>query len=199
MPHDQMVSLLKTHNLCLNCFKSGHFIRQCPSLHRCRKCQGLHHTLLHTVTSGHQSDNDASAPPKLPPSTVSHVATGLKDNTLLMTCRVKVKAPNGLSTEARGLLDSASSTSFVSERLAQRLGLPRTQQAAQIAGVAGISHQSVCQSVTFFSVSSFHAHTKEIPVSAIIVPRVTCELPLYPVSLNSRWTHLSGLRTIGIP
>ena len=81
MSHNQMVSLLKTHNFCLNCFKSGHFVKQCSSLHRCRKCQGLHHTLLHTVTSGRQSDTDSNAPPKLPPSMVSHVATGCKDNT----------------------------------------------------------------------------------------------------------------------
>ena len=47
LPHNDMVSLLKANNLCLNCFKSGHFVRQCPSLHRCRRCQGPHHTLLH--------------------------------------------------------------------------------------------------------------------------------------------------------
>lgn len=51
MPHDQMISFLKSYNLCLNCFKSGNFARQCPSLHRCRRCQGLHHTLLHDETS----------------------------------------------------------------------------------------------------------------------------------------------------
>ena len=131
MSHDQMVSLLKTHNFCLNCFKSGYFVKQCSSLHRCRKCQGLHHTLLHTMTSGCQSDSDSTAPPKLPPTTVSHVATGLKDNTLLMTCHFAVKAPNGLSTElARGLLDSASLMSFVFKQLAQCLCLPHTQQAA---------------------------------------------------------------------
>ena len=124
----------------------------------------------------------------------SHVATALKDNSLLMTCRVRVKAPSGLSTEARGLLDTASLTSFISERLAQHLRLPHTQQTAQISGVAGISHKSLSQSVAYFSVLSSHRQTKEIPVSAIVVPKVTCDLPLSPVSFNPCWEHLSGLQ-----
>ena len=41
MPHGEMVSLLKSHNLCLNCMKSGHFVRHCPSLSQCRCCQSL--------------------------------------------------------------------------------------------------------------------------------------------------------------
>ena len=39
-----------------------------------------------------------------------------------------------------------------------------------------------------------HAHTKEIPVSAIVVPKATCNLPLHPDSFDSHWTHLSGLQ-----
>ena len=38
-PHDKKVSTLKTNNLCMNCLGSGHFVRQCKSLHRCEKCQ----------------------------------------------------------------------------------------------------------------------------------------------------------------
>ena len=45
-------------------------------------------------------------------------AVRLKSNLLLMTCRIVVYAPDGSSIEARALLDSASSASFVSERLA---------------------------------------------------------------------------------
>ena len=46
MPHDKKVSILKSNDLCMNCFGSGHFVRQCKSLHRCKKCQKPHHTLL---------------------------------------------------------------------------------------------------------------------------------------------------------
>ena len=48
----------------------------------------------------------------------------MTSDSLLMICRVLVHGPNGSSVESRALLDSASSASFVSERLAQSLRLP---------------------------------------------------------------------------
>ena len=51
-------------------------------------------------------------------------AVGVKYISLLMTSRVCVKSPNGSHVVARSLLDNASSATFVSEHLAQTLGLP---------------------------------------------------------------------------
>ena len=34
-------------DLCLNCMKGKHMVKQCPSLHSCLKCGKRHHTLLH--------------------------------------------------------------------------------------------------------------------------------------------------------
>ena len=45
--HDKKVSTLKSHNYCLNCLRPGHFVRDCKSLYKCKKCQMPHHTLLH--------------------------------------------------------------------------------------------------------------------------------------------------------
>ena len=177
LSHDDMISLLKSNHLCLNCFKSGHFVRQCPSLHRCRRCHGPHHTLLHIESNG---SNVVPVPEPPPPPSVNvpaHVATDLKTDSLLMTCRVTVKSPSGFTTEARGLLDSGSCVSFVSERLAQHLHLPRSRQPAKVSGVAGLLHHSNYQSIASLSVSSIYSHTKQIPVAAIVVPRITCDLP----------------------
>lgn len=41
--HEKMVSTLKSNNLCLNCLRPGHFVKQCTSVHRCRRCQKPHH------------------------------------------------------------------------------------------------------------------------------------------------------------
>ena len=137
LPHDKMVSTLKSNGLCLNCLRPGHSVRDCGSVHRCKKCQKPHHTLLHIEA---KEENSTPAPAQGPPPPATpipaHATMGIKSNLLLMTCRVLIEAPDGSSVEARTLLDSASSASFVSERLAQSLRLPRCHQNACISGVA---------------------------------------------------------------
>ena len=71
-----------------------------------------------------------------------------------MTCRILIDAPDGHPIEVRALLDSASSTSFITERLAQCLRLPRSPQKVNIIGIAGLSHKSHNQSVAHFTVST---------------------------------------------
>ena len=110
-----------------------------------------------------------------------------------MTCQVLVKASDGSSMKVRALLDSASSASFISERLVQGLGLPRSHHNLKISGVAGLSHQSPLQSIATFKISPVRSPPKDFAISAIVVPRVTCDLPLQPVHRESNWTHLSEL------
>ena len=152
LPHEMKLSVLK-NELCSNCLGSGHFWRQCTSVHKCKVCQKPHHTLLHldqpsisstptTVTTLAQSATSQDGAPVNAssqnvsrnsssgnvPGILSATAIGIKYNSLLMTCRVRVKSPKGAHAVARALLDSASSASFVSERLAQTLDLPRTKR-----------------------------------------------------------------------
>ena len=116
---------------------------------------------------------------ELPSDVITSAAVRLKSNTLLMTCRVLVCAPDGTRVEARALLDNGSSASFVSERLAQTLRLPRTSQRARISGVAGIQYHSSHQFAANFSISPVKSPHKKFEVTAIIVPRVTCDLPFH--------------------
>ena len=192
MPHDKKVPTLKTNDLCMNRLGPGHFVRQCKSLHRCKKCQKPHHTLLHVESQG-------ETPPSLPPTNttekpvVSNTAVGLKSNSLLMTSHVLVSTPDGSSIEARAILDSASSASFISERLAESLCLPHSNRNARISGITGISLKSPIQSIANFNISAVRSSSKKIGVTAVIIPRVTCNLPLHPISFNLKWNHLSNL------
>ena len=188
LSHDEMVSTLKDNKLCLNCLKSGHFVRECKSLHRCRQCQKPHHTLLHV-------EPKELPPAQLPaPSSVtpvqSHLATGLTSNTLLMTCWVLIHSPNGSVMKVRALLDSASSASFISERLTYLLELPRTRRNMQISGVA---HGTPSHSTAQFSISPLDQPADKSRMSAIVVQRVTCDLPVNPVTPQSSWTHISDI------
>ena len=110
-----------------------------------------------------------------------------------MTCQVLVHGPDGMTTEARALLDSASSASFVSERLAQSLCLPRSRQNTKIVGIAGLSHGSSYHSFVKVSVSPKDDPTRNINLSAVVLPRVTCDLPIQSVPFRPEWTHLSDL------
>ena len=211
MSHDGKVAVLKEKKLCMNCLNGGHFVRNCRSVHRCKKCQKPHHSLLHvdepktsessgtsssTPAASHASTADVSIVDSGTDGTntaVSVTAVPLKSSTLLMTCRVLVTAPDGTSVEARALLDNASSVSFVSERLAQNLCLPRSSQDITVSGIAGLRHKSPIQSVTSFEVSPVMLSGRKISVTAIVIPRVTCDLPLCRVPHSLSWRHLSDL------
>ena len=110
-----------------------------------------------------------------------------------MTCQVLVHSPDGIALKARALLDSGSSTSFVSDRLAQNLHLLKTSQDIKISGIAGISHHSPLHSVINFDISPLHTKSDKINVSAVIIPRVTSDLPQQPVHHKSTWSHLHKL------
>ena len=198
LSHGNKLSTLKSNGLCINCMRPGHYVKGCKSLHRCRVCQKPHHTLLHIDEKSKSVDVSPSVSAQdlavsTAPITSSHAATRIKSNLLLMTCRVQVEADNGSTMEARALLDSGSSASFISEWLAQGLRLPRTKQDTRISGVAGLVRNS-SQPITTFQVSSLYAPTKKFNISAVIVPRVTCDLPLHPIPTNHGWNHLSGLQ-----
>ena len=87
------------------------------------------------------------------------------------------------------MLDSGSSASFISEHLAQSLHLPRTSQNTRISGVAGFVRNST-QPITSFIVSLTLSPARKLVVSAVIVPRVTCDLPLHPIPFDDKWTGL---------
>lgn len=151
-----------------------------------------HHTLLHIeprsdTTNSHSSDS-ASEPVS------SNAATGPIPNSLLMTCRVIVHASDGSSAEARALLDCGSSASFVSERLSQSLSLTRSHQSTKIHGIAGLSHHSQIQAIANFDISPTHNTMRKLSMTAVVVPKVTCDLPLHPVQCSTKWKHILGIR-----
>ena len=176
LPHEHKTLLVK-NKMCFNCLKPGHFVSQCPSNQRCKKCQRPHHSLLHAEPKS--GDGDDKVPPNnSTPTHISHVARTdtLQKHILLMTCRVLVVTPDGLTTQARALLNSASSTSFVSERLVQRLRLPRRSQLAHISGIGGVSNRTLSQSVVHFAITHTAARGKTFDIQAIVLPRVTSAL-----------------------
>ena len=192
LSHDERSTVLKTNNLCTNCFAGGHFRKQCRSIHKCKVCQRLHQTLLH-IEAQATPKPDRSPENKDATQVSSNTAVKLKSNALLMTCCVSVLMPDSSSVEARGLLDNASSASFVSECLVQSLSLPRFNQHARVSGIGGVSQRAPIQSVSNFQISPVGPNESRIGISAVVVLKVTCDLPLAPIPFDLSWKHISDL------
>ena len=170
---------------CKNCLRPGHIASKCRAPPACKKCRKYHHTLLHKEADPKPKE------PKEPGGTTYAVPSRIGEEVLLMTCRVKVIAPDGSVTQARALLDCAASTSLITERLAQQLRLPRRRSNFTINGVAGIDVRP--RGTVSFKVAGVRNGGRQIEVQASVLPKVTADLPTLPVSPVTHWKHLSGL------
>lgn len=110
-----------------------------------------------------------------------------------MTCRVLLTGPDGSSVEARCLLDSASSASFITERIAQVLRLPRSYQSVFVTGIEGSSDRITGRFVSQVTASPVSKPDRRFSITAVVVPRVTCDLPTEPIPFSLEWNHLSNL------
>ena len=113
---------------------------------------------------------------------------------LLMTWRVKIVAPSGYTTHAKALLDSASSTSFITQRLAQHLSLRYTQNSLTISGIGGVKAHSAARGKVSFKITNSQGTCSVIPVEAIVMQRITINLhvPLQPILCDHGWNILMG-------
>ena len=115
------------------------------------------------------------------------------DQVLLMTCRVGIRTSHGNTIQAHALLDPVSSTSFITEHLARQLHLSRKQQFVEVDGIGGITDKS-SHSVVQLNVHPSNFGRRNIAVEAVVLPKVTLNLPVRIVSYDHSWTHLSGIQ-----
>ena len=191
LPHSSKMELVRTKNHCINCLRPGHITKKCKSLNHCKQCQRPHHTLLHS-DGREQEDVSKNTPASNSTDTTVTSHVSVCTNALLMTCQVMVDTPQG-KVKARALLDTGSSASFISERLAQSLRLSRYSQNARICGIAGLQHSDGKQSVTQFVISSMYSPGRRHSINAFIVPQITSDLPVCAVPPDPDWAHLNGI------
>ena len=93
---------------------------------------------------------------------------------------------------ARALIDPGSSASFVHERLAQLLRLPRKNKNATVEGVAGSTTRT--RGSVWFQVSGVEDDSEKVGVEAYVLKKITKDLPLEPIPVALKWDHLSDLK-----
>ena len=182
------MGMVKEQGLCMNCLKKGHIAERCRAPRMCKKCTRQHHTLLHRDAdhaSSRKSDEEAKEE--------THVAAlSVSEQVLLMTCKVKITAPDGSSTMARALIDPGSSCSFIHERLAQHLRLKRNKKNIGVQGIGGTSTRT--KGSVWFQVSGTDDDSEKFGVEAYVLNKITKDLPLEPIPLALKWEHLSDLK-----
>ncbi|XP_018404638.1 PREDICTED: uncharacterized protein LOC108781221 [Cyphomyrmex costatus] len=115
-----------------------------------------------------------------------------KYSVLLATALVSVQSPTGYTCKARVLIDQGSEISLITERLVQRLHLPRTKSNIPLIGI-GRKRSNNSKGLTSFKLKPHFESSFECSVSAHILPRLTASLPSVSLQEGS-WSHLRGLQ-----
>ena len=95
----------------------------------------------------------------------------------MMTSKVMLHGPGGKKLVSRALLDSGSSMTLISSKAAQILELPTTRAKVTFSGVQDTPVQDSNSLVTL-SISPMQSNKKNLHISAAVVSKVTCDLPL---------------------
>ncbi|XP_055613769.1 uncharacterized protein LOC129760191 [Uranotaenia lowii] len=197
--------LLRTNQLCRNCFNKGHKAVECRSKYSCRHCKGRHHSLVcfdherAASTSSEQRRGESTRTDSDTSSTqvTTSAATVTKSaNTsqcsaqiLLATAVVVLEDDYGNRYPARALLDSGSESNLLTERMSQRLKVPRERVDISVIGIGQAStrvKQRIRASVRS-RISEF-----ERSMSFLVLPKVTANLPVASITTKG-WKIPKGI------
>ncbi|KMQ86040.1 hypothetical protein RF55_15095 [Lasius niger] len=176
--------LVDGNNLCANCL-GKHKIADCPSKRLCSVCSEKHHTSLHDAFRKVLKEDSAEKT-----SLVAHSASQRRSTVLLATARIRISDRFGNLQEARALIDQGSEATIITEKLAQRLRLPRRHTSITVFGVGG-QQTGVAKGSVSVSVWPRSGKTS-VSASALILPRLTVYASSSDAS-PTEWSHIRGL------
>ncbi|TRY79195.1 hypothetical protein TCAL_07379, partial [Tigriopus californicus] len=171
LEHGQRFDLVRRGRLCFQCLKRGHMGTYCHHPLSCNvpECQYLHHPLLHSNERKNQSINFHHTP-----------------------LRTKTETEEG-NIDTYALNDEGADTSFVSEKLLQRIGgaLKGVSEPLTVLGATGVV-QMKCIQTKFGIKSASASDTHTLNVRSL--PEVCKNLRSFSwTSIRQRWNHLNGL------
>ena len=180
-------------SLCFNCLRTGHSARDCSSTFRCRVCRKNHNTLLHIeapTTSvnvnhvvHHTQEKKKSTPTARPP----------QPERLLMTSQVLLTNSVGEKVAARAMLDSGAAISVLSNRMMAQLQLTKTEDWMTVSGIESQKH-SPARPTTNLTITSLSNPGWTTSIKAVVLPKVTVDLPKHDLSAVKKMPHLQDLQ-----
>ncbi len=172
--------------VCTNCLSFNHFCRDCPSRSACRVCGKRHHSLLHRSRPSAQTTNESTTTESInaqaSSSTNAHTApssntTRGEAKVVLGICQVTIES-RGRRQKARALLDSGSHMSFITNRLAQSLKVKRIHEPTQLTGISQTEIPTCPYKAELSLLPDGH---DSIPMTAVIISKITGDLPGFPL------------------
>lgn len=161
--------------LCKNCLQPGHEITKCKFGH-CKHCKEKHHSLLHPSDSNCASVGPSSVSGQHPTQTQGSTCCNYSSQgqVLLATALVNIRDKQGKQQVVRALLDSASMSNFISEKVVNKLGL--NQESVNFS-VVGIGHsESNVTTACNVQFSSFHEDFKA-DIRCLVISNITGNIP----------------------
>uniref|UniRef100_A0A1B0DGS0 Uncharacterized protein n=1 Tax=Phlebotomus papatasi TaxID=29031 RepID=A0A1B0DGS0_PHLPP len=171
--------------------------RLCVRKGTCQQCDKEHHTLLHfekknedkSASDGsNKSTNaltlsieDAEEEEEEEQHVVLHSSSG---SPLFPTALVKIKAIGGNWTLFRALIDTGSGDTFISEKAAQELSLPREKINAPVRGIGGAT-AGVSKHQIRIQVAPRFPSTFQLDAQALVLSSLTGLLPQRNIESSS--------------
>ncbi|XP_049873589.1 uncharacterized protein LOC126373008 isoform X2 [Pectinophora gossypiella] len=176
-PEDRSGEALKL-NLCLNCLRRGHSVKDCRLDGRCRECRQQHNTLLHVDQNVNKDNNQVYQSTSIPISLAAQSASQV----LLGTAMVQVVNTKTKNTYlARALLDAGSQSSFITSNLKNKMGIISEKTDFCITGISNAPiHLSDSCEVTIQSLNGRFT----VALKCLVMPNITGHLPNTPVDIS---------------
>ena len=189
-PHERL-NFVKRQRLCFSCLEAGHSIARCEDKTKCgEKCGKIHHHLLHGSFRNYQSrKSDARSRGKEAAHTGSLTASShcLSTQPQVYLPIVSVLA-NGHYVNA--LLDSGSTSTFVTQRLVRKLNLKCEKSRHSVATI-GNGRTAVSETVSF-DIRPLAGGQSHHVRRAYVVSDIPARLPGAAFDI-SQYPYLSGL------
>ncbi|XP_066902483.1 uncharacterized protein [Halyomorpha halys] len=193
---------VKSSGLCRNCLRSGHHASKCSSDFTCTFCRAKHHSVLHVES---RSGSPAAVTSPKSADFVGHtrVTSGPHDccsEAVMGTACAELHGSKH-SAPARLLLDSGSQYTFVTAELATKIGGQLQPFDGGIASLGGTKVANIKGAMTF-RLRSLIDDTTNIKVRAIVVERITSDLPRRPVPsrvIGDLSRHVLADPSFGVP
>lgn len=191
LSNDDRLKLMPSFKVCYNCFKSGHYANQCKRP-GCKMCKRRHHTLIHVTDKNNSScstaSTDSSQSSGNSMSTTSDTGVSLSVNlthhsdVILSTALIKLTDCNNVEHIARAVLDSGSTSSFITEKMSQKLNLNLQSTNKSIMGIGKVvSHVGKKCCIHFKSLDENYSSK----MNCYILPSITSNVPSRGLNLSS--------------